>query len=57
LHDAPRGVLTVSMATTHIGYAEVPRKLSVERVLDVIELTAKRCRGCGAGRHGWGCAD
>jgi len=33
--------LTVSMVTTHIGYAEVPRKLSVERVLDVIELTAE----------------
>ncbi len=34
------GVLTVSMVTTHIGYAEVPGKLSAERVLDVIELTA-----------------
>jgi 4-hydroxythreonine-4-phosphate dehydrogenase len=33
--------LTVSMATTHIGYHEVPGKLSAERVLDVIELTAQ----------------
>ena len=59
-------VLTVSMATTHIGYAEVPRKLSVRRVLDVIELTAEalqwmlhrrpRLGVCGlnphAGEHG-----
>lgn len=58
--------LTVSMATTHIGYLEVPEKLSVERVLHVIELTAqamKRILGrkprvgvCGlnphAGEHG-----
>jgi len=36
--------LTVSMVTTHIGYAEVPRKLSVERVLNVIELTAQAMR-------------
>ncbi len=33
--------LTVSMATTHIGYHEVPGKLSVDRVLNVIELTAE----------------
>src|ERR1700743_622929 len=33
--------LTVSMVTTHIGYHEVPKKLSVERVLNVIELTAQ----------------
>ena len=32
--------ITVSMVTTHIGYFEVPEKLSVERVLNVIELTA-----------------
>ena len=32
--------ITVSMATTHIGYHEVPGKLSVERVLNVIQLTA-----------------
>jgi 4-phospho-D-threonate 3-dehydrogenase / 4-phospho-D-erythronate 3-dehydrogenase len=58
--------LTVSMATTHIGYAEVPKKLSVRRVLDVIELTAEamgwmlrrrpRLAVCGlnphAGEHG-----
>jgi len=36
--------LTVSMATTHIGYHEVPQKLSVERVLNVIELTAQAMR-------------
>ena len=34
-------VLTVSMVTTHIGYEEVPKKISVQRVLDVIELTAE----------------
>jgi 4-hydroxythreonine-4-phosphate dehydrogenase len=33
--------LTVSMVTTHIGYADVPARLSVERVLNVIELTAE----------------
>ncbi len=33
--------LTVSMVTTHIGYGEVPQKLSVRRVQDVIELTAE----------------
>jgi 4-hydroxythreonine-4-phosphate dehydrogenase len=33
--------ITVSMVTTHIGYHEVPGKLSVERVLNVIELTAQ----------------
>lgn len=36
--------LTVSMATTHIGYHEVPKKLSVERLLNVIELTADAMR-------------
>jgi 4-hydroxythreonine-4-phosphate dehydrogenase len=36
--------LTVSMVTTHIGYCEVPRKLSVQRVLNVIELTAQTMR-------------
>jgi 4-phospho-D-threonate 3-dehydrogenase / 4-phospho-D-erythronate 3-dehydrogenase len=36
--------LTVSMCTTHIGYYEVPGKLSVERVLNVIELTAQAMR-------------
>jgi 4-hydroxythreonine-4-phosphate dehydrogenase len=58
--------LTVSMATTHIGYGEVPGRLSVERLLDVIELTAEalgqmnarapRLAVCGlnphAGEHG-----
>ncbi len=58
--------ITVSMATTHIGYHEVPGKLSVERVLNVIELTAQtmwlmlqrepRIGVCGlnphAGEHG-----
>ncbi|NOS72765.1 MAG: 4-hydroxythreonine-4-phosphate dehydrogenase PdxA [Verrucomicrobia bacterium] len=33
-------VLTVSMVTTHIGYAEVPKHLSTKRIVDVIELTA-----------------
>ena len=37
-------VLTVSMVTTHIGYAEVPQKISARRVLDVIELTAEAMR-------------
>jgi 4-hydroxythreonine-4-phosphate dehydrogenase len=58
--------LTVSMATTHIGYHEVPQKLSTDRVLSVIELTdrtmrqilhrAPRIGVCGlnphAGEHG-----
>lgn len=58
--------LTVSMATTHIGYYEVPKKLSSDRVLNVIELTAQamkqilqrepRLGVCGlnphAGEHG-----
>jgi len=36
--------ITVSMVTTHIGYHEAPGKLSVERVLNVIELTAETMR-------------
>ncbi len=32
--------LAVSFVTTHIGYAEVPNRLSVSRILDVIELTS-----------------
>jgi len=36
--------LTVSMCTTHIGYHEVPERLSIGRVLDVIELTAAAMR-------------
>ncbi|HEU6447980.1 MAG TPA: 4-hydroxythreonine-4-phosphate dehydrogenase PdxA [Verrucomicrobiae bacterium] len=33
--------LTVSMVTTHIGFVEVPKKISSQRILDVIELTAR----------------
>jgi len=58
--------LTVSMVTTHMGYSEVTRKLSIRRVQDVIELTAEalgwlrrrrpRLGVCGlnphAGEHG-----
>ena len=33
--------LTCSFVTVHVGYAEVPGLLSVERILDVIELTAE----------------
>jgi 4-hydroxythreonine-4-phosphate dehydrogenase len=36
--------LTVSMCTTHIGYLDVPERLSIGRVLDVIELTAAAMR-------------
>jgi len=36
--------LTVSMVTTHIGFSDVPEKLSVERVLNVIELTSAAMR-------------
>ena len=32
--------LTCSFATVHVGYHEVPGLLSVQRILDVIELTA-----------------
>jgi 4-hydroxythreonine-4-phosphate dehydrogenase len=59
-------VLTVSMVTTHIGYAEVPQRMSTQRIVDVIELTASalatmngrpaRLAICGlnphAGEHG-----
>ena len=58
--------LTVSFATAHVGYGQVPGLLTVARVLDVIELTAdfvRRVRSrapritvCGlnphAGEHG-----
>jgi len=58
--------ITCSLVTTHVGYREVPRLLSVERIVEVIELTAeamRRIRGrppkmvvCGlnphAGEHG-----
>lgn len=43
-------LLTVSMVTTHVGYADVPRLLSVERVLEVIELTASAMHDL-RGRH------
>ena len=36
--------LTVSMATTHIGYYQVPEKLSAARVQNVIMLTAETLR-------------
>jgi 4-hydroxythreonine-4-phosphate dehydrogenase len=32
--------ITCSFVTTHVGYHEVPGLLSIERILDVIELTA-----------------
>lgn len=32
--------VSVSFATTHVGYSEVPHLLSRERILEVIELTA-----------------
>jgi len=58
--------ITVSFATTHVGLVDVSQHLSVERVLDVIELTADavartsggkpRIAVCGlnphAGEHG-----
>lgn len=58
--------ITCSLVTTHIGYRDVPGHLSVERILEVIELTAgamRQLRGrppklvvCGlnphAGEHG-----
>jgi 4-hydroxythreonine-4-phosphate dehydrogenase len=44
--------LTCSFVTTHVGYRDVPAALSVERVLDVIELTAQAMRRirCGEPR-------
>jgi len=36
--------LTVSMVTTHVGYYEVPAKITPERILNVIELTAEAMR-------------
>ncbi|MFO0803244.1 MAG: 4-hydroxythreonine-4-phosphate dehydrogenase PdxA [Gemmataceae bacterium] len=58
--------ITCSLVTVHVGYREVPSLLTVERILDTIELTAdamRRIRGkqpkllvCGlnphAGEHG-----
>ncbi|MDA2928982.1 4-hydroxythreonine-4-phosphate dehydrogenase PdxA [Acidobacteria bacterium AH-259-O06] len=53
--------MIVSFVTTHIGYAEVPRKLTSARIREVIELTAEavvRLRGkvakiavCGLNPH------
>jgi 4-phospho-D-threonate 3-dehydrogenase / 4-phospho-D-erythronate 3-dehydrogenase len=58
--------LSVSFVTTHVGYAEVPRLLTVERIVEVIDLSAEASRAlrgheprllvCGlnphAGEHG-----
>ena len=58
--------ITCTFVTTHVGYAEVPKLLTVDRILDVIDLTIEalqRLRGpnprlvvCGlnphAGEHG-----
>jgi 4-phospho-D-threonate 3-dehydrogenase / 4-phospho-D-erythronate 3-dehydrogenase len=53
--------ITCTFVTVHVGYAEVPRLLTRERILDVIELTAdalRRLRGrepklavCGLNPH------
>jgi 4-hydroxythreonine-4-phosphate dehydrogenase len=49
--NAPRGCmmltspqLTCSFVTVHVGYHEVPGLLSVQRILDVIELTSDAMR-------------
>ena len=36
--------VTCSFVTTHVGYAEVPQLLSIERILDVIQLSANAVR-------------
>ena len=36
--------LSVSFVTTHVGYAQVPRLLTVQRILNVIELSAAALR-------------
>lgn len=36
--------ITCTFVTVHVGYAEVPRLLTKERILDVIELTAEGLR-------------
>jgi len=36
--------ITCTFVTVHVGYAEVPRLLTVERILDTIELTAAAMR-------------
>ncbi len=42
--------MTCSLVTTHVGYRDVPRGLSVNRIVDVIELTAAALRD-RLGRH------
>jgi 4-phospho-D-threonate 3-dehydrogenase / 4-phospho-D-erythronate 3-dehydrogenase len=58
--------ITASLVTVHVGYAEVPKLLTIEKILDTIELTAATMRSlrgheprltvCGlnphAGEHG-----
>jgi len=54
--------ITVSLVTTHVGYAEVPAQLTRDRILDVIELTVgvmkrlgkplPRIAVCGLNPHG-----
>ena len=36
--------ITCTFVTVHVGYAEVPQLLTIERILDVIELTAAALR-------------
>lgn len=53
--------VTCSFVTVHVGYAEAPRHITTERILDVVELTAdalRRIRGrapkllvCGLNPH------
>lgn len=54
--------LIISFVTTHVGYVDVPGRLSQQRILDVIELTAQavsaicgrpaRLSVCGLNPHG-----
>ncbi|MCJ7544919.1 MAG: 4-hydroxythreonine-4-phosphate dehydrogenase PdxA, partial [Phycisphaerae bacterium] len=54
--------LMISFVTTHVGYADVPGRLTRQRILDVIELTAQavaalrgraaRLSVCGLNPHG-----
>jgi 4-hydroxythreonine-4-phosphate dehydrogenase len=36
--------ITVSLVTTHIGFSQVPNRISARRIIDVIELTAQAMR-------------
>jgi 4-phospho-D-threonate 3-dehydrogenase / 4-phospho-D-erythronate 3-dehydrogenase len=36
--------ITVSLVTTHIGFSQVPKRISARRIIDVIELTAHAMR-------------